>query len=141
MIYSQKGLDLTALLEGLRLEAYQCSAGVWTIGYGHTKGVKKGDKITKEQALKCLREDVMESEAAVNRLVKVKLTQGQFDALVDFTFNVGMGALERSTLLRLVNAENFKDARKEFPKWNKAGGKVVAGLITRRVKEMEMFIS
>lgn len=141
MEYSQKGLDLTALFEGLRLEAYQDVVGVWTIGYGHTKGVKKGDKVTKQQAMVLLREDVKEAEAAVKRLVKVKLTQGQYDALVDFVFNLGQGAFERSTLLRHLNVENYDAARKELIKWNRAGGKVVAGLTNRRVREMEMFLS
>lgn len=141
MEYSERGLALTALFEGLRLEAYQDIVGVWTIGYGHTKGVKAGDKITKQQALVLLREDVKESEAAVKRLVKVKLTQGQYDALVDFVFNLGQGAFERSTLLKHLNGENYDAARKELIKWNRAGGKVVAGLTNRRVREMELFVS
>ena len=137
---SDKGLALTAVSEGLYLTAYLCPAGVWTIGYGHTKGVKKGDKSTKEQAMTFLREDVYDSEKAVNRLVKVPLSQGQFDALVDFVFNLGAGAFEKSTLLKLLNAGKYEDARNEFAKWNKAGGKVLDGLSKRRKAEADMFV-
>lgn len=140
MNYSEAGLKLTAEFEGLRLEAYQDIVGVWTIGYGHTKGVKRGDKISKEQAMEFLKQDVASSVKDVNQLVKVPLTQGQFDALVDFTFNLGGGALERSTLLKLLNDKNYEGARGEFLKWNKAGGKVVDGLVRRRRAELDMFV-
>lgn len=138
--FSDKGLALTAVSEGLRLEAYLCPAMVWTIGYGHTRGVKKGDKITKEKALDFLREDVQDSVSAVNRLVKVPLSQGQFDALVDFVFNLGEGALAKSTLLKLLNMGKYEDARKEFAKWNKADGRVLDGLTKRRKAEADMFV-
>lgn len=140
MRFSEKGLDLCAEFEGLRLVAYLCPAKIWTIGYGHTKGVKPGDKITIEQARAFLREDVKEAEEAVNALVKVPLTQGQFDALVDFTFNLGRGALAGSTLLKLLNATKYDAARLEFVKWNKAGGKVLDGLTRRREAEAKMFV-
>ncbi len=140
MEYSQKGLDLTAEFEGLRLEAYQDIVGVWTIGYGHTKGVKKGDKITKVKAMEFLKLDIKSAVDDVKRVVKVPLTQGQFDALVDFTFNLGGGALERSTLLRLLNEKNYEGARMEFHRWNKAGGREVDGLTRRRAAEVVMFV-
>ena len=135
--------------EGLRLEAYSCSAGVFTIGWGHTKGVirdgvkisgKFYNKITKQQAHDLFLEDIMQFELAVRRLVRVPLTQNQFDALVSFTFNLGAGALQKSTLLRKLNAGDYVGAGKEFKRWNKAGGKVVAGLTTRRKQESEMFL-
>lgn len=141
MKYSDRGLKLTAAFEGLRLEAYQDSVGVWTIGYGHTKGVKPGDTITQQQALDLLRQDVKSAEDDVNRLVKVPLNQNQFDALVDFTFNLGGGALARSTLLTFVNARNFAGATLEFHKWNKAGGRELAGLTRRREAEVDLFVS
>lgn len=139
MNYSDKGIKLTTDFEGLRLEAYRDIVGVLTIGYGHTKGVKEGDKITKEQAVLLLRQDLQHCLEDVERLVKVPLTQGQFDALVDFTFNLGGGALERSTLLRLLNEKNYEGAVLEFQKWNKAGGKEVAGLTRRRKAEADLF--
>lgn len=131
---------LTQEFEGLRLEAYQDSVGVWTIGYGHTKGVKKGDKISKEQALIYLKEDMREAEEAVTTLVKVALTQNQYDALVDFTFNLGYGNLSKSTLLKFLNTGDYAGAWKEFQKWNKAGGKVLAGLVKRRQAEADLFM-
>lgn len=140
MKYSDNGLALTAEFEGLKLTAYQDSVGVWTIGYGHTKGVKPGDKITQYEALNFLRSDVKSAEDDVNRLVKVPLTQNQFDALVDFTFNLGGGALARSTLLTYVNARNFGGAALEFHKWNQAGGKVLEGLKRRRRAEADLFV-
>lgn len=141
MRYSDKGLALTAEFEGLRLTAYKCPAGVWTIGFGHTKGVKQGDVITKDQAMQYLHDDMVDAINAVNKQVKVPMTQGQFDALVDFTFNLGEGALSRSTLLTYVNAKNFAGAALEFHKWNKAGGKELAGLTRRRKAEAELFVS
>lgn len=140
MIYSDTGMKLTEEFEGCRLEAYLDVAGVPTIGYGHTKGVGMGDRCTLEQAAKWLREDIAEAEAAVNRLVKVPLTQNQFDALVDFTFNLGAGNLIKSTLLRLLNKGDYKNAAVEFIRWNRAGGFVRAGLTRRRMAEKELFL-
>jgi lysozyme len=138
MLY--RSYALTQRFEGLRLEAYQDSVGVWTIGYGHTKGVKRGDKITHEQAEEFLKQDMQEAIDGVNRLVRVPLTQQQFDALVDFTFNLGVGNLSKSTLLKLLNQGSYAEAGKEFLKWNRAGGKVLAGLTTRRGVEADMFL-
>jgi lysozyme len=137
MKYSR--LDLTERFEGLRLKAYQDSAGIWTIGYGHTGGVSPGDTCTGEQAEQWLAEDVKTAEDAVNRLVKVPLAQDQFDALVDFVYNVGEGNFAHSTMLRLLNAGDHQAASQEFVKWDLAGGVQVAGLLRRRMAEQEVF--
>lgn len=137
---SQKGIDLIKKFEGCRLEAYRCPAGVWTIGYGHTKGVKDGMKISWEQAEEFLREDLKIYEQAVERCVKVPLSQNQFDALVSFCYNCGGEALRTSTLLRLLNESKYSESAEQFLRWNKAGGKVLAGLTRRREEEREMFL-
>jgi len=140
MNYSDAGLKFTESFEGCRLDAYLDQAGIPTIGYGHISGVRMGDKCTQEQADKWLREDIKESEDAVNRLVKVPLTQNQFDSLVDFTFNLGAGNLGKSTLLRLLNKGQYNEASQEFKNWNRAGGFVRAGLARRRLAEKELFL-
>lgn len=136
---SEKGLSLIKRFEGLRLAAYLDSVGVPTIGYGHTKGVKMGDRITADHADAFLREDVRDAERAVNRLVSVPLSQGQFDALVSFTFNLGAGNLGSSTLLRKLNAHDYKGTESEFGRWIHAGGKRLDGLALRREAERRMF--
>jgi lysozyme len=141
MEYSQKGLALTENFEGCRLIAYQDQTGRWTLGYGHAVGVHQGDSCTPEQAEALLMADIAWAEAFVNHIVKVALTQGEFDALVDFTFNLGSGNLQSSTLLKLVNEGQFETAAKEFEKWDLAGGKVVAGLLRRRKAEEQEFQS
>lgn len=135
----EKGLALIKHFEGLRLRAYQCSANVWSIGYGHTAGVKPDDVITPEQADAFLRQDVSDSEQAVSRFVRVPLTQYQFDALVSFTFNLGSGNLRTSTLLRLLNAGDYPGAAGQLLRWVNAGGKELPGLVRRRVAEKELF--
>lgn len=135
-----RGLDLIKSFEGLRLSAYRDSVGIWTIGYGHTKGVKPGDTITVEQANDFLREDLRDAERAVNDLTFLNLTQNQFDALVSFTFNLGRGNLQASTLLRRVNEGDFEGAAEEFLRWTKAGGKVLPGLVRRREAERALFL-
>lgn len=137
---SQKGIDLIKKFEGCRLEAYKCPAGIWTIGYGHTKGVKDGMKISWEQAEEFLREDLKIYEQAVERCVKVPLSQNQFDALVSFCYNCGGEALRTSTLLRLLNDGNYSEAGEQFLRWNKAGGRVLAGLTRRREEEQALFL-
>ena len=137
---SQDGLSLIKKYEGLRLKAYLCPAGVWTIGYGHTRGVTKGMTITEEIADKLLVEDVADAERAINGL-NVPLRQGQFDALVSFIFNLGVGNFNASTLKKLILAQAKSDAAiaKEFKKWDKAtvGGRKVSlpGLTKRRAEE------
>lgn len=139
MQISKAGLDLIKQFEGLYLKAYRCPAGVPTIGYGHTAGVAMGQTITQQQADDYLRRDVRQFERAVERLVKVPLTQGQFDALVSFAFNLGEGALAQSTLLRLLNAGDYAGAAAQFDRWNKAGGRVLPGLVRRRAAERALF--
>ncbi|HEX4064519.1 MAG TPA: lysozyme [Acidobacteriaceae bacterium] len=140
LAYGGKGLALTEQFEGCRLNAYQDQVGVWTIGYGHTgPDVIAGLTITQAQAQAFLQADVASAADCVNRLVAVQLSQEEFDALVDFAFNLGSGALAGSTLLRLLNAGNFTAAAAEFEKWDRAGGVVVAGLLRRRTAETALF--
>jgi lysozyme len=125
--------------EGLRLTAYKCPAGVWTIGFGHTKGVKMGQTITKAQAETLLRGDLLPCEEYVRGL-NLELTQGQFDALVDFCFNLGTGALGRSTLLQKIRTKaDEQTIRGEFAKWVNAGGVRLQGLVKRRAWEADRF--
>lgn len=137
--YSKSGVALTERFEGCKLTAYQDQVGVWTIGYGRTHNVHPGDTCTQEQAEAWLQEDTEWAVRVVNALVTVPLTQGEFDALVDFTFNLGSGSIQHSTLLKLVNAGQFETAAKEFEKWDMAGGKHVAGLLRRRIAEEQEF--
>ncbi|MEW5606510.1 lysozyme [Pseudomonas juntendi] len=137
---SQRGLSLIKSFEGLRLQAYQDSVGVWTIGYGTTRGVKSGMKISKEQAERMLLNDVQRFEPEVERLIKVPLNCNQWDALMCFTYNLGAANLESSTLLRKLNAGDYAGAAEQFQRWNKAGGKVLAGLVRRRAAEQALFL-
>ena len=137
---SQKGIDLIKKFEGCRLNSYRCPAGVWTIGYGHTKGVKEGQRITQAQAEDFLKEDLKIYERAVEGCVKVPLSQNQFDALVSFCYNCGGEALRTSTLLRLLNEGRYFEAAEQFLRWNKACGKVLEGLTRRRHAERELFL-
>ena len=131
--------------EGCVLKAYPDPATggePWTIGYGHTgSDVRPGKVIDQAEADRLLDEDVDLFERGVNRLVDVDLTQGQFDALVCFAFNLGLGALQQSTLLKLLNAGDYEGAAKQFLRWDKAGGKVMAGLTKRRQAESELFLA
>ena len=139
-IYGGKGLAVTETFEGCRRTAYQDQVGVWTIGYGHTgPDVHAGMTVTEEEAQALLEKDIRNAAECVNHLVVVKLTQEEFDALVDFVFNVGAGALQRSTLLRELNAGNFTGAAAQFALWSRAGGAVVAGLLRRRLAEQTLF--
>ncbi len=140
MKISQNGIDLIKEFEGCRLTAYKCPAGVYTIGYGHTDGVKYGMTITQKQADEYLKEDLKRFENGVNNLVKVTLSQGQFDALVSFAFNCGVSALKTSTLLKLLNQGKYDKAAEEFDKWVYAGRIKVHGLVRRRKAEKEMFL-
>lgn len=141
MITSDKGLALIKRFEGFRAEAYKCPAGVWTIGYGHTYGVKEGDRVSEEYATELLRKDVASAEAAVNTYVNSVIGQSQFDALVSFVFNCGSGNFRNSTLLKVVNStpRSFAEVRRQFMRWNKAGGKVLPGLTRRREAEADMY--
>ncbi|QNI36925.1 lysozyme [Edaphobacter albus] len=141
LTYSDAGLALTKQFEGCSLEAYQDQAGVWTIGYGHTGQVKPGTACSQTQADAWRREDIAKAETCVHHLIKIPLTQGQFDALVDFVFNLGCSNLAGSTLLRCVNARQFEQAALEFLRWNHVGGVEVKGLTRRRKAEAERFQS
>jgi lysozyme len=141
MEYSKTGEQLTERFEGVRLTAYQDSVGRWTCGYGHTAGVQAGTTCDLAQAEAWLYDDIQWAASAVNTFVTVPLTQPEFDALCDFTFNLGRGSLEHSTLLQLVNKGDFADAANEFEKWSYAGGHEVAGLLRRRLAEKQEFQS
>lgn len=140
-ITSNKGIELIKKFEGCRLAAYKCPAGVWTIGYGHTANVTSGMAITQQQADNYLREDLARFEKCISDNVKVSINQNQFDALVSFTYNCGAGAFKNSTLLKMLNQGNYKEAAEQLLRWDKANGKVLAGLTRRRKEERELFLS
>lgn len=143
MITSKKGLEFIADVEGNKLHSYLDTGGVWTIGVGHTSdaGFKVGpnQQITYDKSMELLAIDAKEAEDAINRLVKVPLTQNQFDALVSFVFNLGEGQFAASTLLRKLNAKDYVGAADQFPRWNKDNGKEVLGLTKRRHLEQSVF--
>ena len=136
---SSEGISLIQKFEGCELEAYQCSAGVWTIGYGHTKGVVEGMTITKEQAEQMLVDELHEYENYINEYVTVALSQNQFDALVSWVYNLGPANLKASTMLKVLNSGKYEDVPSQMKRWNKAGGKVLEGLIRRREAEACLF--
>lgn len=139
---SQDCYDLIKHFEGCRLEAYPDpgTGGVpWTIGYGSTEGVRPGMVITQDEANLRLQNDVRGFADKVNGMVVTELQQCQFDALVSFAFNLGAGNLRNSTLLKLVNADKFKEAAEEFPRWVRAAGKILPGLVKRREAERKLF--
>lgn len=137
--YSKNGLTFTELFEGDILTAYQDPRGIWTIGYGHTGDVHPGQTITHEQAVALLFSDLRAAVRCVNEAVTVKLTQSQFDALVDFAFNIGMTNFRHSTLLRDVNEGRFPEALAQFRLWDHCGGVVNTGLLRRRNAEAAEF--
>ena len=134
-----KGTDLLKFYEGCKLVAYQDSVGVWTIGYGHTKGVYEGMTITQEQAEQMLLDELKEYESYVDDLVTVPLNQNQFDALVVWVYNLGPTNFRKSTLLKELNTGNYQAVPIEIKRWNKAGGQVLEGLIKRRKAEANLF--
>lgn len=143
---SNKGIELIKSFEGIKTKAYLCPAGVWTIGYGHTKGVKKNDTCTMAQAIEFLKEDLRVFECAINDLVQVELNQNQFDALISFVYNVGAGAFQDSTMRKFINAGHFPLAAGQFDKWiyarDKTGKKIeLEGLVRRRAAEKKLFLS
>jgi len=139
MNISQEGLSLIKKFEGCELEAYKCAAGVLTIGYGSTKGVKEGDTITQEEADKLLLHEMEEYEGYINNNVTVDLKQNEFDALVSWVFNLGPANLKASTMLKVLNNKEYDDVPAQIKRWNKAGGKVLQGLIRRREAEALLF--
>ena len=139
MNISEEGLALLKKFEGCELKAYQDSVGVWTIGYGHTKEVKEGDQINKDEAEHLLAEEMPEYEGYINDYVEVPLEQCQFDALVCWVYNLGPTNLRNSTLLTVLNQERYKDVPREIKRWNKAGGEILKGLVRRREAEALLF--
>jgi lysozyme len=135
----EKAKRLIKEFEGLRLTAYTCPAGVWTIGYGHTKGVKQGMKIDQATADRLLDVDIVDVARSIRKLVKVDLNDNQAQALVSFIFNVGARAFSNSTLLRKLNNKDYAGASSEFDKWVYAKGKKLPGLVRRRKAEKELF--
>lgn len=140
MKISETGLNLIKRFEGFRAEAYKCVAGVWTIGYGHTNGVKKGMIIDELKAETFLMIDVQKCEYAINTLVKTELNQNQFDALVSFIYNIGTRTFAKSTMLKFLNVGHFPLAAGQFDRWNKSKGVVYQGLVNRRKAEKELFL-
>ena len=147
MIPSNNCYNLIKKFEGFSVKPYKCSAGVPTIGYGTTfylngnKVTMKDSPISEEVALSILFSVVEDFSKKVEKLLKVSVNQNQFDALVDFAYNLGIGNLQKSTLLKLINNKDFVGASKQFKLWNKANGKVLNGLTKRRKEEEELFLS
>ena len=143
MLISRNGIELIKRFEGCKLTAYKCPAGKLTIGYGHTGyDVTEGLTISQEDANDLLFDDVLCFENGVNNLVEgLDLSQGMFDALVCFAYNVGLTNLKKSTLLKLLKDGKVLEASEEFVKWNKSNGKVLDGLTKRRAAEADLFLS
>ena len=137
---SARGVKLITEFEGFRANAYPDVGSVWTIGYGFTKGVKQGDKITRTQADARLREELSEYEQGVSRACRVQPNQNQFDALVCFAFNVGVAGMSRSSVIKAHNREDYQAAARAFGLWVKAGGKQWPGLVRRRAAEAALYL-
>lgn len=143
MNISQKGIDLIKKFEGCRLKAYKPvpTEKYWTIGFGrYSPSIKEGQKITQAEAEQYLKEDLKKYSDAVNACVTVAITQHQHDALTSFAYNCGIGALQKSTLLKKVNAKDFTGAADEFGEWTRGGGNVLQGLVKRRSAEKALFL-
>jgi lysozyme len=136
---SEEGISLIKKFEGCELRSYQDAVDVWTVGYGHTKDVKPGQMITKEEAEEMLIEELTEYCSYVETAVEVPLHQNQFDALVSWTYNLGPTNLNSSTMLKKLNAGEYEDIPEQIKRWNKAGGKVLPGLERRRLAESLLF--
>jgi len=137
---NKNGLLLIKSFEGLRLRAYRDAVGIWTIGFGTTRGVQPGMSITEDRAIEFLQEDLARFEKSINDSVRASINDNQFSALASFTYNVGPGAFRSSTLLRKLNAGDVRGAADEFPRWNRAGGRALAGLTRRRNAERLLFL-
>lgn len=137
---SPKGIRLIQQFEGFRSKAYRDPVGIWTIGYGFTKGVKEGDTITQAQAGTRLKSELAEYEAGVHQACTVPPNQNQFDALVCFAFNVGVSGMKRSSVIKAHNREDHQAASRAFGLWNRAGGKVWPGLTRRRAAEAALYL-
>ena len=143
---NERGIQIVKSFEGISLEPYLCPANVWTVGYGSTVSRTGGpidldmEPITEAEADVLLIRDLESSEGWVSRLIKTALTENQYSALTSFTFNVGAGALQRSTLRMKLNRGEVQNAADEFPKWRIAGGRILAGLVRRRAAERKLFL-
>lgn len=135
-----KAIKLLETFEGCRLKAYKCPAGVWTIGYGHTEGVKEGDTITKEKAREILGQDLLAYHNQLVPLVYVPVTKSMHAALLSFIYNLGAGTCKKSTLFKELNARNYQAAANGFSQYVFAGGKKLDGLVSRRNAERQMFL-
>lgn len=136
-----QGIKLIKKFEGCKLTAYKCPAGIWTIGYGHTRNVHKGEVITQQQADELLKQDLNIYEIGVEAL-KLNINQNQFDSLVSFAFNLGLGALQKSTLLKRIKVNpNDTKIKDEFLRWSYAGGKQLKGLLLRRQAECDLYFN
>lgn len=140
MITSEKGINLIKQFEGCKLTAYLCPAGVWTIGYGHTEGVNKGDKITQDKAEELLKQDLSKFEDALNSY-GFTISQNQFDALICFMFNIGIQAFRTSTMFKYLRKNWYAAAAEQFNKWIYANHKPSKGLERRRDAERALFVS
>lgn len=137
---NQAGLNIVKHYEGCELEAYLCPARVWTIGYGHTEGVRKGMVWTQTKADRQLEEDLRQFEEGIEEMVKVPISLNAFSSLVSLGFNIGLEALRGSTLMRKLNKGELGPASEEFARWNKSGAKILPGLTRRRLAERDLFL-
>ena len=144
---NERGIEMVKSFEGISLKPYLCPANVWTVGYGATRSRTGGpidpdmEPISETEAEALLLRDLESSQGWVSRLIKTALTENQYSALTSFTFNVGAGALQRSTLRMKLNRGEVQNAADEFPKWRIAGGRILAGLVRRRAAERALFLS
>ena len=139
MKISEDGLELIEKFEGCETSAYQDSVGVWTIGFGHTKGVEEGQTCSIEDAESMLADEMDEYEGYINNMVKVDLQQHEFDSLVAWVYNLGPTNLGESTMLKVLNGGQFDRVPDEMNRWTRAGGKILEGLVRRRQAESLMF--
>jgi lysozyme len=140
------GIQIIKAFEGFRSKPYKCSANVSTVGFGSTRGFDNGpvrmdmEPVTREEAEELLRRDIRQTESAVGKLIKVALTENEFSALCSFCYNVGSGNLQRSSLRLKLNRNDRLGAADEFPKWRRAAGKILRGLVLRREAERILFM-
>ena len=146
-LINERGIEIVKSFEGLALRPYVCAGGVNSVGYGATRSSTGGpidpdmEPISETEAEALLVRDLESSEGWVSRLIKTALTENQYFALTSFTFNVGAGALQRSTLRMKLNRSEYQGAAEEFPKWRMAGGRILAGLVRRRAAERTLFLA
>jgi lysozyme len=143
---NERGIEIVKSFEGISVKPYLCPANVWTVGYGATRSSTGGpigldmEPISETEAEALLIRDLESSEEWVRRLIKTTLTENQYSALTSFTFNVGAGALQRSTLRMKLNRGEYQGAANEFLKWRMAGGRILAELVRRRAAERALFL-